>query len=272
MERNSQASLGGLSPGAGGVITSCHSERSEESLKVKCSPIDKVKGFFTSFRMTVTYTRMKLFIDTANLDEIKTAASWGILDGVTTNPTLIAKEGRDFKKTILEICKMVDGPISAETVSLDAEGMVKEGKEFVTWHKNVHVKVPCTAEGIKAVVAFKKLKIKTNVTLVFSTNQVLLAAKAGATLISPFVGRLVDAGENGMNMIAESVQIIENYGFESQILVASVRDPRMVTDAATLGAHIATVPFKVLEMLFKHPLTDVGIKKFLEDWAKVSKK
>ncbi len=212
---------------------------------------------------------MKLFIDTANLDEIKTAASWGIIDGVTTNPTLIAKEGRDFKKTILEICKMVDGPISAETVSPDVAGMIKEGKEFATWHKNIHVKVPCTAEGIKAVVAFKKLKIKTNVTLVFSANQVLLAAKAGATLISPFVGRLIDAGEDGMHMIAEAVQIIENYGFDSQILVASVRDPRMVTDAALLGAHIATVPFKVLEQLFKHPLTDVGIKKFLADWEGV---
>jgi transaldolase len=138
---------------------------------------------------------MKLFIDTANLDEIRTAASWGIIDGVTTNPTLIAREGRDFKKTILEICKMVDGPISAETVSPDAAGMVKEGKEFATWHKNVHVKVPCTAEGIKAVTQFTKLKIKTNVTLVFSVNQVIVAAKAGATLISPFVGRLVDAGE-----------------------------------------------------------------------------
>ncbi len=212
---------------------------------------------------------MKLFIDSANLDEIKTAASWGIIDGVTTNPTLIAKEGRDFKKTILEITKLIDGPISAEAVSADAEGMIKEGKEFASWHKNIHVKVPCTAEGIKAVVAFKKLKIKTNVTLVFSANQVLLAAKAGATLISPFVGRLTDAGEDGTGMIAESVQIIENYGFDSQILVASVRDPRTVTQSAVIGAHIATVPFKVLEMLFKHSLTDMGIKKFLEDWKQV---
>lgn len=212
---------------------------------------------------------MKLFIDSANLDEIKTAASWGIIDGVTTNPTLIAKEGRDFKKTILEITKLIDGPISAEAVSADAEGMIKEGKEFASWHKNIHVKVPCTVEGIKAVVAFKKLKIKTNVTLVFSANQVLLAAKAGATLISPFVGRLTDAGEDGLGMIAESMQIIENYGFDSQLLVASVRDPRTVTQSAVIGAHIATVPFKVLEMLFKHPLTDMGIKKFLEDWKQV---
>jgi transaldolase len=214
---------------------------------------------------------MKLFIDSAKLDEIKTAASWGVLDGVTTNPTLIMQAGMDFKETILEITKMVNGPISAETVSPDAEGMVKEGKEFAKWHKNIHVKVPCTSEGIKAVGMFKKLGIKTNVTLVFSANQVLLAAKAGATLISPFVGRLVDAGEDGMKMIAESVQIIENYGFESQILVASVRDTRTVTDAAVLGAHIATCPFKVLEAMFKHPLTDKGIEKFLSDWDKAKK-
>ena len=214
---------------------------------------------------------MKLFIDTANLEEIKTAASWGVIDGVTTNPSLIAKEGKDFKSVVQEICSIVDGPISAETVSLDAAGMVKEGKEFAKWHKNIHVKVPATSEGIKAVVKFKKLGIKTNVTLVFSANQVLLAAKAGATLISPFVGRLVDAGENGMDMIAESVQIIENYNFSSQILVASVRDTRMVTDAAVLGAHIATVPFKVLEACFKHPLTDKGIEKFLQDWEKAKK-
>ena len=214
---------------------------------------------------------MELFIDSANLDEIKIAASWGIIDGVTTNPSLIAKEGRDFKKTILEITSLIDGPISAETISPDAAGMVKEGKEFAAWHKNIHVKVPCTVEGIKAVREFTQLQIKTNVTLVFSPNQVLLAAKAGATLISPFVGRLVDAGEDGMQMIGESLQIIENYGFDSQILVASIRDPLMVTKSAVIGAHIATCPFKVLELMFKHPLTDIGIKKFLEDWAKVKK-
>ncbi len=214
---------------------------------------------------------MKLFIDSAKLDEIKIAASWGIIDGVTTNPTLIMQAGMDFKTTILEITKMVDGPISVETVSPDAPGMVKEGKEFAKWHKNIHVKVPCTSEGIKAVKEFRKLGIKTNVTLVFSANQVLLAAKAGATLVSPFVGRLVDAGEDAMQMIAESVKIIKNYNFDSQILVASVRDTRMVTDAAVLGAHIATCPFKVLEAMFKHPLTDKGIEKFLEDWTKVRK-
>jgi transaldolase len=212
---------------------------------------------------------MHLFIDSANLEEIKTAASWGILDGATTNPSLIAKEGKDFKKTILEICKMVNGPVSAETVSLDAAGMVKEGKEFANWHKDVYVKVPCTVEGIKAVEAFKKLKIRTNVTLVFSPNQVLLAAKAGADLISPFVGRLDDAGEDGMEMVAKSLAIIENYNFTSKILVASVRSPLMVERAAVLGAHIVTVPFKILEQMYQHPLTDAGIKKFLEDWKKV---
>lgn len=212
---------------------------------------------------------MQLFIDSANLEEIKTAASWGILNGATTNPSLIAKEGKDFKKTILEICKLVNGPVSAETVSPNAAGMVKEGKIFATWHKNIYVKVPCTIEGIKAVQAFKKLKIKTNVTLVFSPNQVLLAAKAGADLISPFVGRLDDAGEDGMEMIVKSFAIIENYNFTSKILVASVRSPLMVERAAALGAHIATVPFKILEQLYQHPLTDSGIKKFLEDWKKV---
>lgn len=215
---------------------------------------------------------MKLFIDTANLDEIKTAASWGIIDGVTTNPTLIMKAGGDFKQTILEICKIVNGPISAETVSPNAEGMIEEGKEFAKWHKNIHVKVPCTSEGIKAVKEFSKLGIKTNVTLVFSPNQVLLAAKAGATLISPFVGRLDDVGEDGMKMIEASLAIIKNYNFTSQILVASVRSSAHVERAAVLGAHIATVPFKVLEQLFKHPLTDKGIEMFNSDWAKVTSK
>ncbi len=224
---------------------------------------------------------MKLFIDSAKLDEIKTAASWGVIDGVTTNPTLImkaglpgvasAKTGGDFKETILEICKIVNGPISAEAVSVDAEGMIAEGKEFAKWHKNVHVKVPCTSEGIKAVTEFTKLGIKTNVTLVFSPAQVLLAAKAGATLISPFVGRLDDINEDGMKMVADALAIIENYNFEPQLLVASVRTPAHVEKAAVLGAHIATVPFKVLEQLFKHPLTDKGIEMFLKDWEMVKK-
>lgn len=212
---------------------------------------------------------MKLFIDSANLEEIKTAASWGVLSGVTTNPTLIAKEGKNFKKTILEICKMVNGPISAETISLDAKGMVKEGKEFARWHKNVYVKVPATVAGMQAVMQLKKLKIKTNVTLVFSANQILLAAKAGADLISPFVGRLDDAGEDGLRVVAEGLEIIERYHFTSEILVASIRSPLTVERAALMGAPIATVPFKILEQLYNHPLTDQGIKKFLEDWKRI---
>ena len=223
---------------------------------------------------------MKIFLDSAILDEIKTAASWGVLDGITTNPTLIMKaassakasaSAEDFKETILEITKLVDGPISVETVSTDTAGMVQEGTEFAKWHPNVHVKVPCTSEGIRACKELSNVGIKTNVTLVFTTNQVLLAAKAGATLISPFVGRLVDAGEDGMQMITESVQVIKNYNFSSQILVASVRDPGVVARAAFLGAHVVTAPFKVLEAMFKHPLTDKGIETFLADWAKVKR-
>ncbi|MDO8626458.1 MAG: fructose-6-phosphate aldolase [Candidatus Magasanikbacteria bacterium] len=214
---------------------------------------------------------MKLFIDSAVINEIKTAVSWGMVDGVTTNPTLIMRAGKDFKTTILEICKMVSGPVSAETISPDAEGMIREGREFAKWHKNVYVKVPCTSEGLKACHELTKLGIKVNVTLVFSANQVLLAAKAGAALISPFVGRLVDAGEDGMKMIQEAMAIINNYHFAARLLVASVRDTRMVTDAAILGAHIATVPFKVLEAMYRHPLTDKGIQTFLEDWAKAKK-
>lgn len=214
---------------------------------------------------------MKLFLDTANLEEIKTAASWGVIDGITTNPTLIAKEGRDFKQTIQEICSYVDGPVSAETISQDAQGMINEGREFATWHPNVHVKVPATIEGIKAAKAFGEMGIKTNVTLVFSINQVLLAAKAGATLISPFIGRLDDIGERGMDLVAKAVELIANYRFGSQILVASVRSPETVAEAALHGAHISTIPFKVLEQLYVHPLTDAGLKKFLADWATLKK-
>ncbi len=214
---------------------------------------------------------MKFFIDTANVEEIKIANSWGLLDGVTTNPSLVAKEGRDFKQVVMEICNIVDGPVSAEVISLEYDEMVKEAKHLAKWHKNVVVKIPCTPEGLKAVKEVTILKIKTNVTLVFSPNQVLLAAKAGATYISPFVGRLDDIGEDGMQMVADSLAIIKHYNFKSQILVASVRSTLMVQKAAVLGAHVATIPFKILQELFKHPLTDKGIKTFLDDWAKLKK-
>ena len=214
---------------------------------------------------------MKFFIDTANIEEIKIAHAWGVVDGVTTNPSLVAKEGRDFKQVVLEICNIVDGPVSAEVIGLEAEGMIAEAKELANWHKNVVIKIPCTPDGLKAVKQLTILGIKTNVTLVFSANQVLLAAKAGATYISPFVGRLDDAGEDGLQMIANSVAIIKNYNFSSQILVASIRSPITVQKAAVLGAHVATIPFKVLQQMFKHPLTDNGIKTFLDDWAKLKK-
>lgn len=215
---------------------------------------------------------MKFFIDTANIEEIKTAYSWGVVDGVTTNPSLVAKEGKNFKEVVLEICNIVDGPISAEVIGLESAKMIEEAKELATWHKNIVIKIPCTPEGLKAVVELSKQNIKTNVTLVFSANQVLLAAKAGATYISPFVGRLDDAGEDGLEMIANSLAIIENYNFSSQILVASIRSPLTVQKAAVLGAHVATIPFKVLQQMFKHLLTDAGIKKFLEDWESVKNK
>lgn len=212
---------------------------------------------------------MKFFIDTANIEEIKIAHAWGLVDGVTTNPSLVAKEGRDFKQVVMEICDIVDGPVSAEVISLEADKMIEEAKELAAWHKNVVVKIPCTPDGLKAVKAVTKLGIKTNVTLVFSANQVLLSAKAGATFISPFVGRLDDIGDDGLQMIADSVTVIKNYNFTSQILVASIRSPITVQKAAVLGAHVATIPFKVLQQLFKHPLTDSGIKTFLDDWAKL---
>ncbi len=211
---------------------------------------------------------MKFFLDTANLDEIREAASWGQIDGVTTNPSLIAKEGRDFKQVINEICSIVDGPISAEVISLDAEGMLREGREFAKWHPNIIIKLPMTIEGLKAAKVFSAEGIKTNVTLVFSANQALLAARAGATYISPFVGRLDDEGQDGMTLIAEIVEIFSNYDFETQILVASVRHPIHVSAAAKLGADVVTMPYKILKQMYHHPLTDVGIEKFLKDWEK----
>ncbi len=214
---------------------------------------------------------MKFFIDTANLEEIKKAKEWGLVDGVTTNPSLVSKEGRDFINLIKEICGVVDGPISAEAISLDADGMIKEARELSKIHKNIVVKIPMTMEGLKAVKTVSKEGIKTNVTLVFSPIQALLAAKAGASYVSPFVGRLDDVSHNGMELVDQILTIYENYGFSAEVIVASIRHPLHVLDAAMTGAHIATIPFKVIEQLSKHPLTDIGIERFLKDWEKVPK-
>jgi len=215
---------------------------------------------------------VKLFLDSANLAQIREIASWGVLDGVTTNPTLVAKEGRDFKETILEICSIVNGPISAEVVSTDAPGMLKEAHEYAGWHKNVYVKLPMTTEGLKALSRASKEGIKTNITLIFQPNQALLAAKAGASIVSPFIGRLDDVSQHGMEIIRTIVTIYKNYGFKTEVLVASVRDPNHVVDAAVAGAHIATLPYDVFKKLPNHPLTDIGLKKFLDDWNAAKKK
>ena len=214
---------------------------------------------------------MKLFLDTANIKDIKTANDWLPLDGCTTNPSLILKEGKDYKKTLKEIAKIVNGPISAETVSLNAEGMVKEGKEFAKIHKNIVIKVPMTPEGMKACRLLTKSGIKVNTTLVFSANQAILAAKAGSYLVSPFIGRLDDIGEKGTELIKEIRQIYDNYGFKSKILAASIRSVEHVKEVAMLGADIATMPFKVYEQMFRHDLTDKGIELFLNDWNKLQK-
>lgn len=211
---------------------------------------------------------MKFFLDTGNVDEIRQAAAWGQVDGVTTNPSLVAKEGRDFRALVQEICGIVSGPVSAEVIALDYEGMLKEAYEYAKWAPNVIIKLPMTEDGLRAVKQLSQDGIKTNVTLIFSANQALLAARAGATYVSPFVGRLDDVGQDGMTLIEEILEIFGNYGFETQVLVASVRHPIHVTHAARLGAHVATMPFKVLQQLFKHPLTDIGIEKFLADWDK----
>lgn len=215
---------------------------------------------------------MKFFIDTANIQEIKKANEWGLVDGVTTNPSLVSKEGRDFKDLIKEICSIVDGPISAEAISLEADGMIKEARELIKIHKNIVVKIPMTLEGLKAVKVVAKEGIKTNVTLVFSPTQALMAAKAGATYASPFVGRLDDISQNGMDLIDQIMTIYENYDFPTEVIVASIRHPLHVVDAALTGAHVATIPFKVIEQLSKHPLTDIGIDRFMKDWEKVPKK
>lgn len=214
---------------------------------------------------------MKIFIDTANVDEIREAQSWGIIDGVTTNPSLVAKEGRDFRQVIKEICTIVDGPISAEVVSQRAEEMVPEARELASIHKNIVIKIPMTAEGLKATKKLAGEKIKVNMTLVFSPMQALMAAKAGARFVSPFVGRLDDISHPGMELIGQIKTIFTNYEFPTEIIVASVRHPLHAVEAALMGAHIATIPFKIIEQMLKHPLTDLGIEKFLADWAKVPK-
>lgn len=212
---------------------------------------------------------LKFFIDTANLEEIKTAESFGILDGVTTNPSLVSKEGNiDFHTRIKEICDIVEGPVSAEVVSIDTEGMIEEARELAQIASNVVVKIPMTIDGLKAVKTLSKEGIKTNVTLMFSANQALLAAKAGATFASPFIGRLDDRAHEGMDLIKNMRKIYDNYGFETQILAASIRHPLHVKHAALAGADIATIPYNVIEKMSKHPLTDSGLERFLSDWKK----
>lgn len=210
---------------------------------------------------------MKLFVDTGDIEEVRKAAEWGILDGVTTNPTLIAKSGKGFKETVLKICELVPGgAISAEVVATNYEDMLKEAMEIHSWHEQIVIKVPLIEPGIRLVSTLADKGIRTNVTLVFTVSQALLAAKAGATFISNFVGRVDDISDDGMQAVADTVQMVENYGYDSEVLVASVRHPLHVVQAIAAGAHIATMPLKVMEMLFKHPLTDSGLKRFLDDW------
>ncbi|NYT11039.1 MAG: fructose-6-phosphate aldolase [Methanomassiliicoccales archaeon] len=215
---------------------------------------------------------MKIFIDTANIDQIREVNSWGILDGVTTNPTLVSRENKDFKTLVKEICEIVDGPISAEAMSLDADGIIKEGRELSKIHPNINIKVPMTEAGIKATKVLSSEGIDVNVTLIFSPAQALLACKAGARFVSPFVGRLDDIGHYGMDVVEETLDMLWNYDFETEIIVASVRHPTHVLEAARMGAHIATIPYAVLKKMFKHPLTDIGIERFLKDWEKVEKR
>ncbi len=214
---------------------------------------------------------MKFFIDTANIEEIKKATAMGLVDGVTTNPTLVSRENRPFLEVIRDICEVVDGPVSVEAVSMGADELIPEARKLSKIHPNVVVKIPMTLDGMVAVRQLEQEGIRTNVTLVFSPNQALLAMKAGASFISPFVGRLDDVAHEGMDMVADCLEIIENYGFRSEIIVASIRHPLHVLAAAKMGAHIATIPYKVMIQLSKHPLTDVGIDRFLKDWEKVTK-
>lgn len=212
---------------------------------------------------------MKIFIDTANVAEIRAAWELGVIDGVTTNPSLIAKENREPVELLREIAGVVKGPISAEAVSMDAEGMVKEAEQLSAIHENIVVKIPMTVEGLRAVKRLSEKGVKTNVTLVFSPTQALLAAKAGATYVSPFVGRLDDVSHTGMDLVAEILEIYANYMFPTEVIVASIRNPMHVVESARLGAHVATIPYAVIVQLTKHPLTDIGIERFLKDWEKV---
>ena len=213
---------------------------------------------------------MKFFIDTANIEEIKKANALGLLDGVTTNPTLVSKEDRDFRELITEICRIVDGPVSAEVVSTDTEGMVNEARDLAKIADNIVIKIPLIKEGLKAVKVLTGENIKTNVTLCFNSVQALMAAKAGASYISPFIGRLDDISQRGIDLVEQIMVIYENYGFETEVIVASIRNPMHVLEAALIGADIATIPFKVMEQLIKHPLTDIGLEKFLADWKKTT--
>jgi transaldolase len=214
---------------------------------------------------------MKFFLDTANIEEIRNAAEYGLIDGVTTNPSLVSKEGRSFKEVLLDITKIIDGPISAEVVSTDAAGILREAYDLAKLHSNIVIKVPMIKEGMKALKQLSKDGVRTNVTLIFNCNQALIAAKLGATYVSPFVGRFDDVSEVGMNLIADLVRIFANYRFPTQILVASCRNPLHIREAALLGAHVATMPYKVLEQLLNHPLTDIGLQRFLKDWEKMPK-
>lgn len=214
---------------------------------------------------------MKLFIDTANIDEIKEASTWGVICGVTTNPSLIAKEGRDFKQVVTEITEIVDGPISAEVIETNSEGMIEEAEELAKIHKNIVIKIPMTKEGLKAVKVLNEKLIKTNVTLVFSANQALMAARAGATYVSPFIGRLDDIGNDGIDVLMDIVEIFNIHNINTEIISASLRHPKHVLEAAKAGSDIATIPFDVLEKMMLHPMTDRGIEKFLKDWEKAVK-
>jgi len=215
---------------------------------------------------------MKFFLDTANVKEIREGQSMGVLDGITTNPSLVAKEGTPFKETVLEICNTVNGPVSVEVTATDLEGMLSQGRNYAKWHRNVVVKLPITREGVKGCKTLTDEGIRINMTLCFSPTQALLVAKAGAAYVSPFVGRLDDISTNGMTLVREIVQIYKNYGYTTQVLAASLRHPMHVVEAALVGAHVGTMPFKVLEMMFHHPLTDIGLEKFTKDWEKANLK